>query len=378
MATRRFGPLRRGFVVVAVCVGLSLHPGARGNLATPGDGVYDAAFFEQHRANADVYGPLVAAIAAAAGGLPDSALDVGCGHGLLVEAWREAGVARSFGLEGSPAAAAMWPEAFRDEFYKVQNLTLPAAAAAAEPTALEHDAPKDAAAVKAEKLAKLAKLKGEAAGAPAKRYRPDGTERFNHIHLVTSFEVAEHLPVEDADKFVAVVVAKSPRHVFFGAATPFQDRGGNATPLNENTFAFWLERFEAAGYVFDAARTARVRHLLLATPAARPVLRKSWWYPKNILAFAPASARPELDAAVAKHPESADMRAEAYLAAGGSAADAFGEMWRRDWLAFADLFYAERAAARRRLVAAHGPVDVSSAGLLYSRRVATPGGPAEL
>ena len=333
MATRRFGPLRRGFVVVAVCVGLSLHPGARGNLATPGDGVYDAAFFEQHRANADVYGPLVAAIAAAAGGLPDSALDVGCGHGLLVEAWREAGVARSFGLEGSPAAAAMWPEAFRDEFYKVQNLSLPGAENAVEATA-----------------------------------------------LVTSFEVGEHLPVEDADKFVAVVVAKSPRHVFFGAATPFQDRGGNPTHLNENTFAFWLDRFEAAGYVFDAARTARVRKLLLGTPAARPVLRKSWWYPKNILALAPASARPELDAAVAKHPDSdaADMRAEAYLTAGGSASDVFGDLWRRDWLAFADLFYAERAAARRRLVAAHGPVDVSSAGLLYSRRVATPGGPAEL
>ena len=186
MATRRFGPFRRGFAagVAAVCFGLSLH-GARGNSATPGDGVY---------------GPLVAAIAAAAGGLPDSALDVGCGHGLLVEAWREAGVARSFGLEGSPAAAAMWPEAFRDEFYKVQNLTLPAAAAAAEPTALEHDAPKDAAAVKAEKLAKLAKLKGEAAGAPAKRYRPDGTERFNHIHLTddddehTAIAKGRHIP----------------------------------------------------------------------------------------------------------------------------------------------------------------------------------------
>jgi len=324
MATRRFGPLRRGFVVAAVCVGLSLHPGARGKLATPGDGVYDAAFFEQHRENADVYGPLVAAMAEATGGLPESALDVGCGHGLLVEAWREAGVARSFGLEGSPAAAAMWPEAFRDEFYKVQNLSLPGAAAAAEATA-----------------------------------------------LVTSFEVGEHLPLED--KFVAVVVAKSPRHVFFGAATPSQDRGGNPTHVNENTFAFWLERFEAAGYVFDAARTARVRHLLLAPPAAQPVLHKTlWWYPKNILAFAPASARPELDAAVAKHPDAADMRAEAYLAAGGSASDVFGDMWRRDWLAFADLFYAERAAARRRLVDGHGPVDVSSAGLLYSRRPATP------
>ena len=246
---------------------------------------------------------------------------------------------------------------------------------------LEHDAPKDAAALKAEKLAKLAKLKGEAAGAPAKRYRPDGTEGFNHIHLVTSFEVGEHLPVEDADKFVAVVVAKSPRHVFFGAATPFQDRGGNPTHLNENTFAFWLDRFEAAGYVFDAARTARVRKLLLGTPAARPVLRKSWWYPKNILAFAPASARPELDAAVAKHPDSdaADMRAEAYLTAGGSASDVFGDLWRRDWLAFADLFYAERAAARARLVAAHGPVDVSNvAPHLYSPRSAAPGGHAEL
>ena len=65
---------------------------------------------------------------------------------------------------------------------------------------LEHDAPKDAAALKAEKLAKLAKLKGEAAGAPAKRYRPDGTERFNHIHLTddddehTAIAKGRHIP----------------------------------------------------------------------------------------------------------------------------------------------------------------------------------------
>ncbi|KAH8059097.1 hypothetical protein JL722_5651 [Aureococcus anophagefferens] len=65
---------------------------------------------------------------------------------------------------------------------------------------LEHDAPKDAAALKAEKLAKLAKLKGEAAGAPAKRFRPDGTERFNHIHLTddddehTAIAKGRHIP----------------------------------------------------------------------------------------------------------------------------------------------------------------------------------------
>ena len=65
---------------------------------------------------------------------------------------------------------------------------------------LEHDAPKDAAALKAEKLAKLAKLKGEAAGAPAKRYRPDGSERFNHIHLTddddehTAIAKGRHIP----------------------------------------------------------------------------------------------------------------------------------------------------------------------------------------
>ena len=61
----------------------------------------------------------------------------------------------------------------------------------------------------------------------------------------------------------------------------------------------------------------------------------------------------------------------------GSASDVFGDMWRRDWLAFADLFYAERAAARRRLVDGHGPVDVSNiAPHLYSPRFAAPGGPA--
>merc|ERR1712147_179686 len=117
-----------------------------------------------------------------------------------------------------------------------------------------------------------------------KRYRPDGTERFNHIHLVTSFEVAEHLPVEDADKFVAVVVAKSPRHVFFGAATPFQDRGGRL-----RRGAHRARPPPALGDARGAAGPPQ--ELVVPQEHPRP---------------GPREPRPELDAAVAKHPDAAD------------------------------------------------------------------------
>ena len=138
-----------------------------------------------------------------------------------------------------------------------------------------------------------------------------------------------------------------PQLVFFGAATPLQDRGLNPSHLNENTFSYWLEHFETAGYAFDAVRTARARHLLLTTDAFRRWMQKAWWYPKNILVFAPAAHQRQLDAAAVAHSAEGDMLSEFYLSAAGGGD--FGAMWRRDWREFARLFYDELRRARARM-----------------------------
>ena len=90
-------------------------------------------------------------------------LDVGCGHGLLVEAWRTLGVVQSYCIEGSEAARPMWPAAFADKYYRVQSLSSPDAAT--------HVVPSD---------------------------------------IVTTFEVAEHLPLRDAAHFVGLLTTHSP------------------------------------------------------------------------------------------------------------------------------------------------------------------------
>ena len=49
-----------------------------------------------------------------------SILDVGCGHGLLVECLRQAGFS-AYGAEGSSSAMALWPDAHR-QFYQLTDL----------------------------------------------------------------------------------------------------------------------------------------------------------------------------------------------------------------------------------------------------------------
>ena len=50
-----------------------------------------------------------------------SVVDVGCGHGLLVEAQRAMG-RKSYCVEGSADAYDAWPHAYRDEFYRCRTL----------------------------------------------------------------------------------------------------------------------------------------------------------------------------------------------------------------------------------------------------------------
>lgn len=88
------------------------------------------------------------------------------------------------------------------------------------------------------------------------------------MKLICRAKVAEHLSPEHADHFVKLLTTYEPARVFFGAATPFQDRGNNPSHLNENTFEYWIEIFQRYGYTVDWPRTAWMRHKLLADHGA--------------------------------------------------------------------------------------------------------------
>jgi SAM-dependent methyltransferase len=87
--------------------------------------------------------------------------------------------------------------------------------------------------------------------------------------LVVSLEVAEHLPEECADDFVASLVALGPV-VLFSAAVPFQ---GGVHHVNEQWPEYWAGRFDRHGYVAVDC----LRRRLWDNP------RVSWWYAQNLL-----------------------------------------------------------------------------------------------
>jgi SAM-dependent methyltransferase len=97
--------------------------------------------------------------------------------------------------------------------------------------------------------------------------------------LVTSFEVAEHLPPTDAEAFVDLLTGLGPL-VAFSAAVPGQ---GGAGHTNEQWPAYWSELFARHG--FEAVDSLR--------EAFWDDEEIQWWYRQNILLF----GRPErLDA----------------------------------------------------------------------------------
>ena len=261
---------------------------------------YSQAFFEQHRQQAAIYSTLAHAIRAVLGITLRDTVDVGCGHGLLVEAWRSLEV-ESFGIEGSANAVSMWPTQFVAKYYQVQDLT----------TATAHVVPK--------------------------------------TDLVTTFEVAEHLPPEKAGHFVSLLTSHSPKAVVFGAATPFQDQGKNPSHVNENTFAYWIEHFRDHGYIVDWAKTAKLRHVLLSEDMMKQHFANCWWYPKNTLIFVPRSQEKRLQEELAALDDAmVDMFQEGYLTYPVKmiSQTQFHSFWKRDWLTFASHFHSERAYAR--------------------------------
>jgi SAM-dependent methyltransferase len=89
--------------------------------------------------------------------------------------------------------------------------------------------------------------------------------------LVTSLEVAEHLPADCAATFVETLTCHGDA-VLFSAATPHQ---GGTEHLNEQWPAFWARLFLARGYVcFDFLRMQ-----FWGDPDVE------WWYAQNAMLF---------------------------------------------------------------------------------------------
>jgi SAM-dependent methyltransferase len=129
-----------------------------------------------------------------------SVLDVGCGVGAWVRAWRDNGLEDCIGVDG-------------DNVSESQLLVRP-----------DRFVRRDL----------------------SKAFRLDRT-----FDLVCTFEVAEHIPPVFADEFVDNVVAHGDV-VAFSAATPGQ---GGEFHVNEQPYDYWRAKFNARGYAcFDALR----------------------------------------------------------------------------------------------------------------------------
>lgn len=93
--------------------------------------------------------------------------------------------------------------------------------------------------------------------------------------LVTSFEVAEHLPDTSAESFVQSLIRHSTGVIVFSAAVPKQGGTGH---INEQWPSYWARFFENNGYrAYDPFR-AKIWHNN----------QVAWWYRQNILIFAEA------------------------------------------------------------------------------------------
>ncbi|MGA9722486.1 MAG: methyltransferase domain-containing protein, partial [Candidatus Binatus sp.] len=157
---------------------------------------------------------------------PSSVLDVGCGRGAWLSAFREQGIDKILGLDG--------------DYIKPSTLLIPT----------DRFCPTD--------------LSGEF-------QIPLG--RFD---LAVCLEVAEHLPARNARHLVAQLTSAAPQ-VLFSAAPPGQGGGGH---INCQPLSYWRKLFEALGFrMLDPLR-----------PRLRDNRQVEWWYRQNLVLFASPEA----------------------------------------------------------------------------------------
>ena len=160
-------------------------------------------------------------------------LDVGCGHGFLVEALRTHENNHAYCIEGSSSAISFWPPLYREEFYQIVDL----------------------------EKASINSL-------------PESS-----IDVVISFEVAEHITPPNADNFIHLLTHKQPTYIFFTAATKQQ---GGLDHFNEQPMSYWINIFSKKGYHFDFSTTHQFRKDIIDQYES---FLNCPWYSKNILIF---------------------------------------------------------------------------------------------
>jgi SAM-dependent methyltransferase len=194
---------------------------------------YTADFFTAHRESARrsarVVVPLVLERVAAR-----SVIDVGCGDGTWLSVFREHGIDDVYGVDGDYVARAQ----------------------------LE---------------------------IPRERFHPHDLSRPLHLtrtfDLAVSLEVAEHLPADAADDFIASLARLAPI-VLFSAAAPYQ---GGEHHVNEQWPAYWAGRFVRHDFVpVDC-----LRQRIWAHPEVE------WWYAQNTFLYV-ARKRLETDPILAR------------------------------------------------------------------------------
>jgi SAM-dependent methyltransferase len=116
--------------------------------------------------------------------------------------------------------------------------------------------------------------------------------------LAVCLEVAEHLPADAADGFVASLARLAPA-VLFSAAAPYQ---GGEHHVNEQWPAYWARRFAAHDYLpVDC-----VRRRVWADP------KVEWWYAQNTILYVNRE-RLESDPALRREHEAAGPAALALV-----------------------------------------------------------------
>lgn len=98
-----------------------------------------------------------------------------------------------------------------------------------------------------------------------------GEEQYD---LAVSFEVAEHLPVWSAKRYVGLLCKLSPI-VVASAATPGQ---GGRDHINEQPHSYWKRKFDDNGYSFDQNTSEKFSQAWKAAGAA-------FWYCDNVMVF---------------------------------------------------------------------------------------------
>jgi SAM-dependent methyltransferase len=101
----------------------------------------------------------------------------------------------------------------------------------------------------------------------------------SHFDIAYSFEVAEHIPADLADRLVAFLAGLAPI-VVLTAAQPGQ---GGAGHVNEQPRDYWIRLFERSGHGFEASASAEAVRRFKARDVWAP------WFVRNFLVFSRAT-----------------------------------------------------------------------------------------